>query len=199
MARGIRRGVVSVMMMLTGAMSIGVLAGCGAAPESVGESDEALPKCNPRIASCVPEKDPPPPPPPVCRPHGEHGYAPPTPPTPSHLCLADNTAFPTARDLNASTAFEASLMRAGCNGRVKAVGGGPAIPPGGVGWSYTQCADTCAVRGVVHAYHAQDPFVAKTSDVMLNGCSGVPAAGNVFVLWDPHCPSSCEPLFAAGI
>lgn len=201
MARGTRRSVVA-LMTVGGAFAFGLLAGCGAAPESVGESNEALPKCNPRIASCSPEGDPtsttrsppPRPPPPVCRPHGEHPYTPPTPLAQGIFCSAAADSFLNHRAFEATNPFEAALAAANCTNDVQALAGGPAIPPGGLGWSYATCPDSCAVRALIHQYHPVNPFGALTSDERVSGCSGVPAAGTVFAVWDPRCPSACELL-----
>jgi hypothetical protein len=190
MARGIRRGVVAVLSV-TGALAFTALAGCSAASETTGETDEALPRAGGggtgggggRIIID---------PPPVCPPHGENDYKPPSPISPGNWCSPNTDSFFDSRSLSHSAAFEDALLAAGCTGRVRGLGSGPPVPPGGVGWSWTTCADSCAVRLAVRQFHGQNPFVAMTSDVRVTACSGVPAAGEVFVLWDPYCPSGCS-------
>ncbi len=202
MAGGFRRGVVAVMTV-TGALALTLLAGCSAAPETTGETDEALPRnigggTGTGGGGRIVVDPPPPPPPPYCPAHGENGYTPPKPIAQGTLCLASGAEqqLGFTRGLDSSYAFEAALINAGCSGTVRALGQGPAIPPGGKGWSWTTCADSCLVRRAVRQYHSQNPFVSMTSDVRVNGCSGVPASGEVFVLWDPYCPSGCNPIEA---
>ncbi len=187
----IARKTVLAVMTVAGAIA---LAGCSAAPEATGETDEALPRRidngngNGGGGRIVVD------PPPYCPAHGENGYTPRSPIAPGNWCSAATESILDSRPLEHSAAFEDALIAAGCTGRVRALGSGPPVPPGGIGWSWTACADSCAVRRAVRQYHTQNPFVAMTSDVRVTGCSGVPAAGEVFVLWDPYCPSGCAPV-----
>jgi hypothetical protein len=183
-----RRSVLN-LVSLAGAFALAALVGCSAAPEASGESESALPRGGLGVGGgSLGNKvvDPPP----VCPPSNEFPYSPNI--TASNFCSVAAMSWLYSRPLDTTNGFEAQLLAHGCTNSASAVNG-PAVPPGGVGWSWTECPDTCEVRGLIHAWHWSPPVSAITSDVRVTACSGTPAAGHIFAIWDPHCPSSCQP------
>jgi hypothetical protein len=190
MVRVARRTVFGISS-LAGASALVALVGCSGAPEGSASTEEALPTRGGGLGGGGGVVIGP-----ICPPSNEYPYVPAK--TPSTFCSPawDSYAFG-KRALDRGNVFELALLDAGCSDSVAAVGG-LAIPPGGVGWSFTSCPDTCEVRSIIHTYHAQNPIAALTSNVRITACSGVPAPNQIFAVWDPHCPSGCTPV-ATGI